>query len=386
MTVQDDVGEWLDLPTPPDGLRQETNLALASTVVCTSATVVEDSLTCTELEGQIEARYLPTAAQPDDDETENEISLRTLYIDANPADYIQFMKARAPTRLSVRGTEGFMIRDDRETTLVWSERPGTISTLTTKTGTGHDPVALAEDLVPRLWPASVRPPMVAVDLATTWRGFDNNHPYALATTRPGAECISIGYIPSGATATSSVAGENLACTESDEQAWTVGTISDHARADDPARADQDVFAGLVPNSVARIEVTFEDGRNLSVDTVAVPGLESRAWATPAGAPQGTISIGTITGYAGDGDDVFAEPFVALMPTVFVDNVCFQPGTTGIVPDIVGQDLRSADAALRAAGLITAFSFSGDRLPIVNGQEPESGTSVGCGDVILSFEE
>ncbi|MGA9275620.1 hypothetical protein [Ilumatobacter sp.] len=282
-------------------LRQKTNLALTSTVVCTSATVDEGSLTCTELEGQIEAHSLPTAAPPDADETENEISLRTLHIDANPADHIQFTKARAPTRLSVRGTDGFMIRDDRETTLVWSERPGTISTLTTKTGTGHDPVALAEDLVPRLWPAAVRPPIAAVDLATTWRGFDNNHPYALATTRPGAECISMGYIPSGATATNSVAGENLACTASDEQAWTVGAISDHARADDPARADQDVFAGVKPNSVTRIEMSLEVGRNLSVETVAVAGLDSRAWATPAGAPQGTISIGTITGHAGDGD-------------------------------------------------------------------------------------
>lgn len=386
MTVQADAGEWLDLPAPPDGLRQETNLSLASTVVCTSATIVEDSLTCTELEGQIESHYLPTAAPPGADQSENEISVRFLYIDAKPADIVQSMDGRSPTQLSVRGTDGFMVSDDRETTVVWSERPGTISRLTTKTGTGHDPVALVESLVPRSWPESVRPPMIAVELGAKWSAFDDNHPYALATTRPDGDCISIGYVPSEATGTTSVAGENLACTASDQQAWTVGTISGQAGAADPAGAEQDVFAGLVPNSVTRVSVALDDGRELSVDTVVVPGLETRAWATLTGAPQGTIAVGTITGIGNDGDEAFTEPFVALMPTVVVDNVCFQPGTTGIVPDLVGQDLRAADTALRAAGLIIALPVSSDRLPIIIEQEPASGTNVSCGDVVLTYEE
>jgi hypothetical protein len=386
MTVQGDVGEWLDLSVPPDGLRQETNMSLASTVVCTTAAVVEGSLVCTELEGQIETHYLPATAPPDADETENEISIRTIYTDADPSVYFETIGGSSPTQISLRGTDALMARDDQQTTIVWSERPEAILSITTKTGTGHDAVVLAEDLVPRLWPASVRPPMVAVDLAATMSASGNNHPYALATTQNGAECISVGYVPSEATGTNALADSNLACTTSDDQPWAVGTLSDQAIADDPARAERDVFAGLVPNSVTRVDVTLENGQNVSVATVAVPGLQSRAWATPTGAPQGTIAIGTITGYAIDGDESFVEPLIALMPTVFVDVVCSQPGTTGIVPDLVGQDLRAADAALRAAGLIVAYPYSGHRLPIIDGQEPEGGTSRGCGDVTLSFEE
>lgn len=386
MTVQQDVGQWLDLPVPPDGLRQQTNLSLASAAVCTNTVVTDGSLTCTALEGQIESHYRPVEASLNADETENEIEIRTVYIDIDLSTYVASFEPGDASPVSVRDTDALIVTSETGTTVMWSDRPGTISRLTTKAGTLHDPVALANQLVPVAWPASLHPPIVAVGFAKTWRAFDNNHPYALATTQPGAECISVSYVPRDLTDGVSDESEHLACASPNEHAWTVGTISDHASTTDLSRADQDVFAGLVPASVALVEVTLDDGRNLNVETVAVPGLKSRAWGVPTGAPQGTIAVGQVAGFTIGGDEVFNEPLVALAPTVFLPNVCRQPGTTVIVPDIVGQDLRTAKDALHAAGLLVALKFTGDHLPIVDEQTPRAGTDIECGQVLLSFAD
>ena len=76
---------------------------------------------------------------------------------------------------------------------------------------------------------------------------------------------------------------------------------------------------------------------------------------------------------------------AVMPTVFVNTVCDAPGTTGIVPDVVGQDLNIAYEALRDAGLVLALPIVSDRTPVVTGQSPEPGTQHGCGDVLLTTD-
>jgi hypothetical protein len=350
--------------------------------VCTTAVVAEGALLCTGLEGQIESHYLPVDAVPDADETENVIEIRTKYIDVDLSTFVENFRPGSASPVAVRNTDGYLITNDEATTVVWSDRPGTISTLATKPGSGQDPITLANQLVGQPWPATLRPPIVAVDFDNTWRAYDNNHPYALATTRPGAECISIGYLPSDPTAPGAGGPEQLTCTTPNEQAWTIGAISDHTSPLD----DHDVFAGLVPATVARVEVTLDDGRNLTADTREVPGLRTRSWGVPTGAPQGTIAVGQIAGFTAGGDEVFREPLVAVVATILVDSVCFQPGTTGIVPDVVGQDLRTANDTLHAAGLLNALKYTGSQLPVVETQTPAAGTDVGCGDVILSFAD
>lgn len=386
MTVSAEAGQWLDLPSPPDGLRQETNIGLASTTVCLTAAVTDGSLACDALEGQVGSDYFPSSSPPNSDETEREIEIRTIFTDQDLAAFVERYGTRETSIVSVRETEGRLVVDNEGTVVAWSDRPGAIVSVRTTNASGRDPVALAEELVAREWPVALRPPIVAVDFAKAWRGFDNNHPYALATTENGNECISIGYLPNGEGAGPGDYPEPLRCTAPGGQTWTVGTVSDHTLPDDGYASDQDVLAGLVPASVSRVQVQLDDGRQLEVDTVAVPGLTSRAWGVRTDAPQGTIAVGQIVGLTNGGDEVSNEPLVALVPTVVVDNICFQPGTTGIVPHVVGQDLRTADETLRSAGLITALKVTADQIPVVTEQTPAAGTDVGCGDVVLSFAD
>lgn len=391
MTVQDVAGRWLDLPSPPDGLRPETNDTLASTAVCVSAITTDTSLTCTALEGQIGSYYLPASAPKNADETEYEIEIRTVFGDTDLATYVENLGLRVSSTVALRGTSGFVIDDERGLMVVWSDRPGTITTLRTKADSGRDLIELAEEVVPREWPASLRPPSVAIDFDRAWLAYDNNHPYALATSEQDSECIHVGYVPNR-TSLDPNGPEPMRYTSAGEQIWTIGTISGHtpvvgdSSTGQEAFNGQDVFAGLVPSAVARIMVTLDDGRELSVDTVAVPGLTSRAWGTPTNAPQGTIAIGKIVGLTSNGDQAFTDSVVALAPTVAVDSICSQPGATGIVPDVVGQDLRAATESLRSAGLLVANRITTNRTTIVVRQQPTAGTDVGCGDVLLTFAD
>jgi PASTA domain len=385
MTVDAEAGEWLDLPSPPEGLRQESN-GLASTTVCLTAVETVGRLTCDALEGQVGSDYFPASSLPNADETEREIEIRTFFTDQDVAAFIERYGTTETSITSVRGTNGYLVVDSEDPVVVWSDRPGVIVSLRTTTASGRDPVALAEQLVGREWPGALRPPIVAVDFAKAWRGFDNNHPYALATTDNGNECISIGHLPNSDTAAPGDYTEPLRCTAPGGQTWNVGTVSDQTLPEPIDATDQDVLAGLVPASVSRVKVQLDDGRQLEVDTVAVPGLTSRAWGVSTEAPQGTIAVGHIVGLTNGGDEVFNEPLVALGSTVVLDDICFQPGTTGIVPDVVGQDLRAANAALRSEGLITAYKVTADHIPVVANQTPPAGTDVGCGDVVLSFTD
>lgn len=385
MTVQSEAGAWLDLASVPAGLRREPDTTLASTTVCTEASTIGDRLVCDELEGQIGSNYLPATAPQGADETQRQIEIRTIFIDADLQTLVQDRVPGAGQPVEIRGRAGFTFSDTNGTTVAWSERPGTVTTLTATTGSGRDALELTKSLNQQSWPASIVPPLVAIDFDTTWSAFDNNHPYVLATVRNSQECVSLGYIPQQQTGTDDELSDNQVCSSGDP-AWTLGTITNHDSPNDPATADQDVFAGLVPSTVEHVEITLDNGQTLTAEPVTVPGLRSRVWGMPTGQLQGALVVGELRGYDPDDNEVFVESIVAAAPTVFVDSVCFQPGTTGVVPDVVGLDLRSAYDALHKAGLIVALPVTADRMPTVRSQDPAPGTDVSCGDVALTFDE
>lgn len=370
MVVDDDAGGWLDLGATPAGLRASVDLGLAATTVCLHTDVVDGLLRCTALEGQIASNYVPVSAPANPDQTLYEVEIRTAFVEVDVAAFARSVTGRTPTDATVRGRDGFRIVDDEAgaTTLVWSERNGAVTTLRVTTRSGLDPTAVADALVMRAWPAEVRPPIAAVDFGLEWRAYDNNHPYALATTRGASECVSVGYL--------------AACTDG-PAAWTIGGVTDHATDAASERADIDVVAGLVPSDVTSVRFRHEDGRLIEVPTVEVPGFRSRAFGFPTGSPQGALVVGELSGAAG-GTEAFRMPVVALLPTVYVDSVCAVPGATHVVPDVVGRDLRSAEAALRAAGLLVALPVTADEMPVVASQDPPAGTQRGCGDVLLGY--
>jgi hypothetical protein len=382
MTVRNDVGQWLDLPAAPAGLRKETDTMLGSTVVCTEATITGQELTCVALEGRIGSNYFLDSAPLNTDETERQIEIRTIYI-ADVQGYLERWY-RSGEPIEVRGHEGVTVSDVTGTTVSWSERPGTLTTLRASTASGLSAIDLAESLEPHAWPSALVPPMVAVDFDAVWPADDNNHPYALAAGVNGQECISLGYGPQPELARGNGATTSVVCADGDTGAWTVGTISELVNPDE--RPTVDAFAGLVPSSVDRVELTLEDGQVLTADALPVPGFNHNAWGIPTGQTQGSLLVGTLRGLDSAGNESFTEPIVAVVPTVNIDSICFQPGTTGIAPDLRGLDLRSAQVALHDAGLIIAVPVKMDHMPTVTEQEPAPGTDVGCGDVVLTYEE
>lgn len=385
VTVQSEAGAWLDLASAPAGLRREPDTSLASTTVCTEANTIGDRLVCVELEGQIGSDYLPATASQGADETQPQVEVRTIFTDADLQTFVQDRVAETGQPVEIRGRPGFTFSDTNGTTVAWSERPGTVATLKTTTASGLDALELTKSLNQQAWPTSIVPPLVAVAFDTTWSAFDNNHPYVLATVRNSQECVSLGYIPQQQTGTDDELRDNQVCSSGDP-AWTLGTISNHDNPSDPATWDQDVLAGLVPSTVSHVEVTLDNGQTLTAEPIAVSGFRSKVWGMPTGQLQGALVVGELRGYDLDDSEVFVEGIVAAAPTVFVDSVCFQPGTTGIVPDVVGLDLRSAHDALHKAGLIVALPVTANRMPTVRSQTPAPGTEVGCGDVALTFDE
>jgi PASTA domain len=385
ITVQSEAGAWLDLASEPAGLRREPDTTLASTTVCTEASTIGDRLVCVELEGQIGSNYLPATAPRGADETQRQIEIRTIFIDADLQTLVQDRVPGAGQPVEIRGRPGFTFSDTNGTTVAWSERPGTVTTLTTTNASGLDALKLTKSLEQQSWPTSVVPPLVALDFDTTWSAFDNNHPSVLATVRNSQECVSLGYIPQQQTGTDDERRDNQVCSSGDP-VWTLGTITNNNTPYDPATADQDVFAGLVPTTVEHVEITLDNGHTLTAEPVAVPGFRGKVWGMPTGQLQGALVVGELRGYGPDDSEVFVEAIVAAAPTVVVDSVCSQPGTTGIVPDVVGLDLRSAHDALHKAGLLVALPVTADRMPTVRSQDPAPGTNVGCGEVVLTFDE
>ena len=385
VTVNDAVGRWLDLPNAPTGLRRELT-GLQDTTVCLTVATVNGSTSCTNLEGQASATYFPATDPLGSDETLIAIQVRTVFTGVDVVTFATRFQlsdgtGRTMSPVSVRGHEGFLVLGtENGDLLTWQERPGVLAWIAVKPGSVDTGIVqLADSLIELPWEQRVPLPVKAVDLGQRWALSDNNHPYALIAATADEECLGIGYI----TFNSPSPSDAPVCTDVGGEAWRSGVIDSESATSSTAPTFRDVVAGLVRADVVSVQLEFPDGRVQTMPTFEIPGFTHRAWGTMASTAQGSYFSAELVSLNADGTILRRVAIDFINPAVNVDSVCTASGRTGTVPDVVGLPIYTAADRLRAAGLISSRTLSGDSRQIVATQDPAPGTEVGCGDVLLT---
>lgn len=366
-------GTWWDLDVAPDGFRGWLNEDLAATSVCVEWDATAATVECTRLEGAIAADYFDFDTPSSGDETERAWSVRTVF--AFDADrYTQSgVDATSVSNVSVRGSDGTAIITNDESLVIWPVDSYRHVVISSPALSVEELTGIAGRLVEQTWPTSVELPLAVVTLGEAWSSGGNNHPYLLAARDvERGECVGIAYRPN---LDSSGSG---ACAGDEELSWTVGTIGYVDR-----DVGSDVVGGLAPPDVIEVSLLLDDGRTWSVEPVAVPGFNQRAWAISVDLPQSAPIVGTLT--ATDGESaLWNVDIVAAAPTVWVDTVCALGD--GVIPDVVGQPVVDALSTIRSHGVVVANPITASPLATVTSLTPPAGTARNCGDVIVTVTE
>lgn len=269
------------------------------------------------------------------------------------------------SEVDVRGTTGVQsVLADGQEVLVWTERPGVVVRLSlANRPSGLDPLDVAEALIEDQGPATSSLPFVAMQLGSA--DVQATRSFVLVHREGAAECVSVDW----------VTAENTygRCTGTPSTVWW-STVS---HLDPGLYGDRDVVFGLAPEGTDHVELTFDEGNTVSLDTVAVPGFVHRAWAYVVPASQGTRFAATLLA-AGQ-----TSPIDFVHPVVRVDDVCSNAGNDATTPDVVGLPIFEAAEVLRSNGVVIADRLRGDPAQVVIAQNPPAGTWIGCGDTQLT---
>jgi len=349
-------------------------------VVCVEAIEIGGGLRCDHLAGYT-STWVGSSPSASTDESEAAATVRTIYTTDDVQSYLAstssaFGSTSGTEPVTVRGHDGVRFSQGGLDVVVWQEGNGTLGAVAVgpvKTAGFTDPVTVAEQLRPgpldiselSLVAVSLDPQPVAEPSGAEilYRTIDNR------------ECVGIGAIE--------VEGEPVTCLGDQPLVWATGTVSPPRDTADPLN-DLDAVGGLVDAAARTVTITQTDGATIQVATMPVPGTTTRAWGTRLDRPQGAPFHGTISTQDDHGDTLTSGPLDFVRPIDSTDRFCYLPGTTGIVPDVVGVGVYDAAAALIDAGLTTARPIVAPAATKVTSQDPAPGTDVGCGDVQLEY--
>ncbi len=142
------VGQWLDLPTAPDGMTLVPGKPFQASPVCTQAESTPNGPTCVAISGSAEVAYA--------NQSTTVIEVTTVFTTDTLDDYITALTDGYPDPyqdepVTVRGHPGRLLTA-ASTMVTWQERPGVIGQVRIVDDTANtDLVALANTLIQRDW-------------------------------------------------------------------------------------------------------------------------------------------------------------------------------------------------------------------------------------------
>jgi hypothetical protein len=142
------VGQWLDLPTSPDGMTLVAGTPFEVNPVCAQTESTISGPICVAISGSAEVAYA--------DQSTTVIEVTTVFVTDTLDDYVTALTDGYPDRyqdqpVTVRGHPGRLLTGDSKL-VTWQERPGVIGQVRIVGDTANtDLVALANTLIQRDW-------------------------------------------------------------------------------------------------------------------------------------------------------------------------------------------------------------------------------------------